>query len=109
MCENKEQSQQKATSSGGQVDAIVMPECLTEKCIIGGKIYDADCLNNTMQKAVKLAVEFRTYCIEHNISCTTEIAGVAWDAQWIKSKAYMDGVKHESRRIADLLGVGETS
>ncbi len=70
--------------------------------------YDDRCWSinvDITDKAIKLAITFKEYCIEHNLPPTIEIAGVAWDAQSIKDKAYITGKNYEKERIVMLLGL----
>jgi len=70
-----------------------------------GKSYDLDCLNEPMYKAVELAIEFKNFCLEHHIEPSVEIAGVAWNSQWVREQAYIEGKKFEKQRVAAILGL----
>ena len=74
-------------------------------CRINGKEYDKDCLNDALNEAIELALKFKRHCVENGFPPDTEIAGVAFDAAWVREKAYLDGKKFEKERIRSLLGV----
>ena len=66
---------------------------------------DADCLNDTIQEACRLALLFKRFCAENNLHATAEIAGCAWDVHATNEKSYIDGKKYEKDRIRSILGL----
>ena len=99
--------ERKVVSMKNEEKASDMSDIRKEQCRFNGKMYDADCLNETIHEAMELALKFKRYCIEHDISCTAEIAGVAWNADWVRETAYLDGKKYEKQRIAGILGLAD--
>jgi len=55
--------------------------------------------------AIELAKTLREFCVEHNIPKDAIICGVAWDADTVSEKSYIDGKDIMKRMIRERLGL----